>query len=138
MMVESFDLLAPPPAQLYQDMSNIEMINLDKMRYLGDGLWALYVAATTLFPPRPPHLQATEQKFFHRAETQSVFLDRLMAAPSLTETEKQVLDRCLNYQSFLLHAPTRFKSPENCKIYIKAASLESMLGYWYQINPVRL
>lgn len=67
-----------------------------------------------------------------------MFLDRLSAMPGLNEQETALIQRSVTYMGYLLNAPERFKSDVNSSLWMKSCTLECMLGYWYQTNPVRL
>lgn len=108
---------------------SINQLSPISLAYIGDAVYELYIRTYYLFPPRrisEYHNQVVSQV---RAESQAAFLQVL--EPYLTDEEREILRRGRNANT---SCPRRL-SP---KIYQKATSLETLIGYLYLKNPERL
>ncbi|HEY9642116.1 MAG TPA: ribonuclease III domain-containing protein [Coleofasciculaceae cyanobacterium] len=97
--------------------------------YVGDAVYELYVRVFYLMPPKRISAYHDQVVSCVRAEAQAHHLHLLQ--PYLTEVELDVLKRGRNASS---KGPKRV-DPE---VYRQATSLETLLGYLYLTNPLRL
>ncbi|HAC65651.1 MAG TPA: Mini-ribonuclease 3 [Cyanothece sp. UBA12306] len=99
------------------------------LAYLGDAVYELYIRTYYLLPPRRLVDYHNQVVSFVRAETQADLLEKLK--PYLTDTEKEIVRRGRNAAT----GKPRRLSPE---VYQKATSLETLIGYLYLNNQMRL
>ncbi|HEY9849754.1 MAG TPA: ribonuclease III domain-containing protein [Leptolyngbyaceae cyanobacterium] len=107
----------------------VQQLSPTALAYLGDAVYELYIRSCYLLPPKRVesyHSQVVSQV---RAEAQAEHLRSL--EPHLNETELNILRRGRN-------AATRGPKRLPPKIYQKATSLETLLGYLYITDPERL
>lgn len=109
--------------------SHIQQVSPASLAYLGDAVYELYIRSWYLLPPKrlcDYHQQVVERV---RAESQANLLRSL--EPHLTPPELEILRRGRN-------AATGSSRRLDPKIYQKATSLETLLGYLYLSDPQRL
>lgn len=115
-----------PPVTVPQTVQSLSPVAL---AYLGDAVFELYVRSQYLFPPRRIgdfHRCVVAQV---RAEQQAQILTDLL--PQLTEEEKEWVRRGRNAAT----STYRRADPE---LYQAASGLETLLGYLYLTDAVRL
>lgn len=136
----SNDLAATQPALLWAEVrfkqlsavaspSQIQQVSPASLAYLGDAVYELYIRSQYLLPPKrlcDYHQQVVERV---RAESQANLLRSL--EPYLTASELEILRRGRN-------AATGSSRRLDPKIYQKASSLETLVGYLYLTDPQRL
>jgi ribonuclease-3 family protein len=99
------------------------------LAYVGDAVYELHVRVSCLLPPKRTqdyHQQVVQQV---RAESQAAQVRSLSA--HLTEQEQDIVRRGRN-------AAQRGPRRVDADIYRQATGLETLLGYLYLSNPVRL
>jgi ribonuclease III family protein len=99
------------------------------LAYLGDAVYELYVRTAFLLPLKRSHAYHQEVVSQVRAEAQAQHLQVLL--PKLNESELNWLKRGRNAAG---GGPRRL----NPEIYQQATSLETLIGYLYLTNPLRL
>ena len=112
-----------------KQQGHLAQLSPSSLAYLGDAVYELYVRTQFLLPPKRVSDYHDQVVSTVRAESQAESLKLL--EPYLTETEKDILRRGRNAAS---GCPRRL-SP---KVYQKATSLETLLGYLYLNDPTRL
>jgi ribonuclease III family protein len=110
-------------------IDSLRQVSPAAFAYIGDAVYELYVRAVYLMPPKRIRHYHDQVVSCVRAESQAHHLDLLQ--PHLTEVELDVLKRGRNASS---KGPKRV-DPE---IYQQATSLETLLGYLYLTDPLRL
>ncbi|HEY9878715.1 MAG TPA: ribonuclease III domain-containing protein [Leptolyngbyaceae cyanobacterium] len=99
------------------------------LAYLGDAVYELFVRGSFLTPPtriRAYHEKVVAQV---RAERQSSYLFQL--EPYLTPAEQDILRKGRN-------AAPRGPRRVDPKVYQQASSFETLIGYLYLTDPLRL
>ncbi len=127
----------PPGVEITALADLIAVIGIDQLQqlspvalaYIGDAVYELFVRTKLLLPPKriaDYHSQVVAQV---RAEAQAAHLEDL--EPCLTLAEKDILRRGRNA---VTNKPRRL----DLKIYQRASSFETLVGYLYLSNPQRL
>lgn len=99
------------------------------LAYIGDAVYELFVRSRLLLPAkriRDYHAQVVAQV---KAEQQSCYVDILL--PFLTDAEKDIVRRGRN-------ATTGRQRRADAQHYQKATGFETLLGYLYLSDPLRL
>ncbi|MGF1568458.1 MAG: Mini-ribonuclease 3 [Nodosilinea sp.] len=107
----------------------IQSLSPTALAYIGDAVYELFVRGSFLLPPKrinDYHRQVVSQV---RAERQAYQVEQL--SPWLTEAEHDILRRGRNASS---RGPKRIDG----QIYQRATGFETLVGYLYLTNPVRL
>jgi ribonuclease III family protein len=99
------------------------------LAYLGDAVYELHVRTRFLLPPKRSHVYHQQVVAQVRAEAQSSHLQLLL--PQLTSAELDVTRRGRN----AANGRPRRLDPE---VYQQATSFETLIGYLYVTNPLRL
>lgn len=118
-----------PVASSTLSSATLQRLAPSALAYLGDAVYELYIRRQYLLPPKRSqtyHQQVVAQV---RAEAQAQHLRSLL--PHLTPIEQDILKRGRNAA---FNRPKRL-DPE---IYQQATSLETLLGYLYVTDSVRL
>lgn len=107
----------------------MDEMNLRNYAYLGDAVWELFIREITIF-------KTQNAKELHKITTEKVNAkiqhDLLMQIQGkLTEEEQEIMRRGRN-----LPVPVARKS--NQGEYRMATAFETLIGWWYKNNPVRL
>lgn len=110
-------------------IAKVNQLPVSSLAYLGDSVYELFVRLHCLLPPKRSHDYHISVVAKVRAETQADFLAYL--EPNLTELELDVLRRGRNAAS---GGPKRLAGD----IYQRATSFETLVGYLYLTDPVRL
>lgn len=99
------------------------------LAYIGDAVYELFVRSSFLTPPC--RIQAYHEKVVAqvRAERQSDYLFQL--GPYLTPAEQDILRKGRN-------AAPRGPRRIDAKVYQQASSFETLIGYLYLTDPLRL
>jgi ribonuclease-3 family protein len=123
-------LLSPTglvPQQISQ--AQLKQISSNALAYLGDAVYELYVRMFYLVPAQRPQTYHSLVVAQVRAETQANIMREL--TPHLTDPELEIVRRGRNAAR---GRPKRV-DPET---YQKATSLETLIGYLYLCDRVRL
>jgi ribonuclease III family protein len=115
----AIDVTAPP----------IQQVSPVSLAYIGDAVYELYIRTNLLLPLKRSHDYHQEVVALVRAETQAQHLQALL--PKLTDLELALLKRGRNAAS---GGPRRL----NAEIYRQATSFETLIGYLYLTDPLRL
>lgn len=112
-----------------RSIADLNQLSPAALAYLGDAVYELYIRSHYLFPPK-------RQKIYHhkvveqvRAEAQARHLQFL--EPYLSSSELEIVRRGRN---------ATFGKPKRIHptIYRQATSLETLVGYLYLSDPLRL
>ncbi|MGF1540934.1 MAG: Mini-ribonuclease 3 [Pleurocapsa sp.] len=109
--------------------SSINQLSPTALAYIGDAVYELYIRTRFLMPPKRMtdyHSQVVAQV---KAESQAAHLTSL--EPHLTIAEREILRRGRNACG---SKPRRISG----RIYQRASSLETLIGYLHLTDPQRL
>ncbi|CAH9066846.1 unnamed protein product [Cuscuta epithymum] len=126
-----FETWLPNPPKVEKPRS---VFNAASLAYIGDSIFEIYARRHFLFPPLNIEEHNDRVMAVVRCETQSAMLQKLINDNSLSEEEREVLRWGKNVGS----GKTKTKKRAGVAIYNKASSLETLIGYLYLTNKMRL
>ena len=110
-------------------LSQLQQLSPAALAYLGDAVYELHIRCRYLLPPKRLHSYHQQVVAQVRAESQALCLQALL--PHLTATELEILKRGRN-------AATGRPKRIDAETYQYATSLETLIGYLYISDPLRL
>jgi len=131
----------PPPPDL-QGKSSRARWNATHFAFMGDAVWELYMRRFFFHPPTRNTVYSSNVEGACRAEAQSEILTDLMDSGFLRPDELDVVRWARNAK--LQNFPKRFRGAGGAQgddgrmLYRNATCLETLVGYLYVTQPVRL
>ncbi|CAH9052333.1 unnamed protein product [Cuscuta europaea] len=126
-----FETWLPNPPKVEKPRS---VFNAASLAYMGDCIFEIYARRHFLFPPLKIEEHNDRVMAVVRCETQGAMLQKLINDNFLSEEEREVLRWGKNVGS----GKTKTKKRAGVAIYNKASSLETLIGYLYLTNMMRL
>ncbi|KAF1859190.1 hypothetical protein Lal_00009774, partial [Lupinus albus] len=122
----------PTPPKVVKPRS---VFNAATLAYIGDCIYELYARRHFLFPPLGIEEYNVRVTAVVRCEAQDALLLKLLNSDFLSDQEKDVLRWGKNIDST---SKTKTKRRAGSAVYSRASSLETLVGYLYMTNVIRL
>ncbi|CAL0332421.1 unnamed protein product [Lupinus luteus] len=122
----------PTPPKVVKPRS---VFNAATLAYIGDCIYELYARRHFLFPPLGIEEYNVRVTAVVRCEAQDALLLKLLNSDFLSDQEKDVLRWGKNIDST---SKTKTKKRAGSAVYSRASSLETLVGYLYMTNVIRL